>query len=243
MTRGMYRRLSVIVPVFNEERTVAQVLKALLKVDLLDQIEMEIVVVDDCSTDNSVANIESFIDSHDYDAIHLFRHEVNHGKGAAIRTAINNCSGDLVVIQDADLEYDPEEFNLLLGPILAGHADVVYGSRFNSGRPHRALFFWHTIGNKFLTFVSNMFTNLNLSDIETCYKLFKKDILDQIELKEQRFGFEPEVTAKISRIPDIRVYEVGISYFGRSFNEGKKIGWKDGFRALFAIIKYNIFYK
>ena len=164
----------------------------------------------------------------------------NKGKGAAIKTGIEKSTGDYIIVQDADLEYDPKEFNLLLKPVIDGIADVVYGSRFVGGKPHRILFFWHTIGNNFLTFLSNMFTNLNLSDMETCYKLFKSEFLKSIELKENRFGFEPEVTAKVSRIPKIRIYEVGISYYGRTYEEGKKIGWKDGFRAIYCIFKYNL---
>ncbi len=235
--------LSVIVPVYNEQNTVQKVLDKILSVDLIGGVEIEIVLVDDCSTDQTAQIINKYIQNRKDANIKHYRHEKNKGKGGAIHTGLASAKGDFVIIQDADLEYDPEEFNIMLGPILDGHADVVYGSRFSGGKPHRALFFWHTIGNKFLTFLSNVFTNLNLTDIETCYKLFKKEIINQIDLKEKRFGFEPEVTAKVSRIPGIRIYEVGISYYGRSFEDGKKIGWRDGFRAMYAILKYNVFSK
>lgn len=235
------KKLSIIVPVYNEEKTVGKVLDKLASVKLVGELKKEIVIVNDCSTDNTHEVVSKYIAGHTELELAYFKHERNTGKGGAIHTGLTHFTGDLVIIQDADLEYDPEEFNLLLLPVLNGHADVVYGSRFIGGKPHRALFFWHTIGNKFLTFLSNIFTNLNLTDIETCYKLFKKEIIQQVNLKEKRFGFEPEVTAKISRIPKIRIYEVGISYYGRSFEDGKKIGWRDGFRAMYAILKYNVF--
>lgn len=233
-------KLSIIIPVFNEENTIVDILNAVREVRLIHDIEKEIIIVDDCSTDKSVAIIEKYMTDREHPNIKLFAHEVNRGKGAAIHTGITHAQGDYIIIQDADLEYDPEEYNILLHPICKGVADVVYGSRFKGHLPHRILFFWHTIGNKFLTFLSNALTNLNLSDMETCYKIFDAKKLQSLNLKEKRFGFEPEVTAKISRIPGIRIYEVGISYYGRTYAEGKKINWKDGFRAIYCILKYNI---
>ena len=219
------------------------VLERVRDVELLADVEKQIVVVDDKSSDQTVKSVQQYIVDHANLDIQLLLHNHNQGKGAAIQTGLAHADGSFVIIQDADLEYDPRDINSLLQPVVDGYADVVYGSRFRGGKPHRALFFWHTLGNKFLTFMSNIFTNLNLTDIETCYKLFRKEIIDQVNLKEKRFGFEPEVTAKISRIPGIRIYEVGISYYGRNFADGKKIGWRDGFRALYVIIKYNLFQK
>ena len=233
--------LSVVMPVYNEAGTLEAILQKVCQVNLVNGGELEVIIVDDASADNSVDIIKAFIASEERISVRLYEQENNQGKGAALHKGFEIANGDYIIIQDADLEYDPDEYNLLLKPILAGHADVVYGTRFAGDKPHRALFFWHTIGNKFLTFLSNVFTNLNLTDMETCYKLFKKEILDQVDLKEKRFGFEPEVTAKISRVKGVRVYEVGISYYGRGFEEGKKIGWKDGVRALYAILKYNVF--
>ena len=238
----MAKLLSIIIPVFNEESTILRILKTLDKVELIDGINKEYVIVNDCSTDNSKDIIEKFLNKNEHN-IKFYSHEKNMGKGAALRTGINNSEGDYLIIQDADLEYDPQEFNLLLKPIIDGYADVVYGSRFIGGKPHRILFFWHTLGNKFLTFLSNIFTDLNITDMETCYKMFKSNFIKILDLKENRFGFEPEVTAKVSRIPNVRIYEVGISYYGRTYQEGKKIGWKDGFRAIYCILKYNIFNK
>jgi glycosyltransferase involved in cell wall biosynthesis len=233
-------KLSVIVPAYNEEKTILTVLEKLQSVELMGGFQKEIVVVNDCSSDNTEGKVKEFISKNPLVEITYFKHEINKGKGAALHTGIQKASGDYIIVQDADLEYDPEEFNILLRPIINGYADVVYGSRFMGGRPHRILFFWHTIGNKFLTFLSNMFSNLNLTDMETCYKLFRADMLKSLDLKERRFGFEPEVTAKISRIPKIRIYEVGVSYYGRTYEEGKKINWKDGFRAIYCILRYGL---
>ena len=233
--------LSVIIPAYNEEKSVGKILNRLSQVKLLNDLPMELLVVNDCSKDRTEEMVLAYMNETPAVNVQYFKHDVNRGKGAAIRTGIQKATGDYIVIQDADLEYDPDEFNILLRPILNGFADVVYGSRYGGGRPHRILFFWHTIGNKFLTFCSNALTNLNLTDMETCYKLFKADIIKNVKLQENRFGFEPEVTARISRIPRIRIYEVGISYYGRTYAEGKKINYKDGFRALYCILKYNIF--
>lgn len=232
--------LSIIIPAYNEEKTIHLILNKIKEIELINGIQKEIVIVNDCSKDNTEQAILNYIENNKELNIQYYKHEVNKGKGAAIRTGIQNAKGDFIIIQDADLEYDPREYNILLRPIIEGFADVVYGSRFMGGRPHRILFFWHTIGNKFLTFLSNMFTDLNLTDMETCYKLFKSEIIKNIELKENRFGFEPEVTCKIARIPNIRIYEVGISYYGRTYAEGKKINWKDGFRAIYCILKYGL---
>lgn len=235
------QKLSIIIPVFNEAKTISLILNKIKETVLLHNISKEIIIVDDCSTDSTLEIIKKHIEINPGLNIYLFKHNKNKGKGSAIHTGIKEATGDFIIIQDADLEYDPNEYNILLQPILDGHADVVYGSRFMGGNPHRVLFFWHTIGNKFLTFLCNMFTNLNLTDMETCYKMFNASILKSINLKEKRFGFEPEVTSKISRIKKIRIYEVGISYYGRTYEEGKKINWKDGVHAVFCIIKYGAF--
>lgn len=232
-------KISIVVPAFNEEATIENILERLNEVKLIGELEKEIIVVNDYSLDSTEEKVLAYQANNPQIDLKYLKHSTNLGKGAALHTGIKEATGDYVIVQDADLEYDPEEFNILLKPMLKGVADVVYGSRFMGGSPHRILFFWHSIGNKFLTFLSNMFTNLNLTDMETCYKLFRREIIQSLELKEKRFGFEPEVTAKVARIPKIRIYEVGISYYGRTFEEGKKINWKDGFRAIYCIFKYN----
>jgi glycosyltransferase involved in cell wall biosynthesis len=235
------KKLSIIIPVYNEAKTIQFTLDKIRDVKLLNDIEKEIIIVNDCSTDESESSILAYKEKNSLIDISYYKHPENRGKGAALHTGIANATGDFVIVQDADLEYNPKEFNILLQPVLDGFADVVYGSRFIGGRPHRILFFWHTIGNRILTFFSNMFSNLNLTDMETCYKLFRADIIKSINLKEKRFGFEPEVTQKIARIKGIRIYEVGISYYGRTYDEGKKIGWKDGVKAFYCILKYGLF--
>lgn len=234
--------LSVIIPAFNEGKTIALLLNKVGNAKVQSNVKLELIVVNDCSTDNTEEQVNQFIATNANQNVRYLKHATNKGKGAALHTGIAAAKGDYIVVQDADLEYDPNEFQLLLQPILDGHADVVYGSRFMGGNAHRVLFFWHSIGNKFLTFLSNAFTNLNLTDMETCYKLFRSDILKGLKLKEKRFGFEPEVTAKVAAIKGLRIYEVGISYYGRTYQEGKKIGWKDGVRAIYCIIKYGIFH-
>ncbi|WP_303309527.1 glycosyltransferase family 2 protein [Hymenobacter sp. BT730] len=233
--------LSIVIPVYNEARTIHQILDLLHETVLVNGIRKEIILVDDCSTDGSAEAIAGYMEQHPKMGLRLLHHTVNQGKGAALHTGIREATGDYVIVQDADLEYDPEEYNVLFKPILKGFADVVFGSRFMGGKPHRILFFWHSIGNQFLTFLSNMFTDLNLTDMETCYKLFRRDIIQSLVLEEKRFGFEPEVTAKVARVPGVRIYEVGISYYGRTYAEGKKIGWRDGVRAIYCIVKYGLF--
>ena len=232
--------LSIVIPVYNEARTIHQILDLLRELELVHGIQKEIILVNDCSTDDSAPVIRAYAARYPALGLRLLEHPTNQGKGAALHTGIRQATGDYVIVQDADLEYDPEEYNLLLKPVLRGFADVVYGSRFMGGKPHRILFFWHSIGNGVLTFLSNMFTDLNLTDMETCYKLFRRDIIQGLRLEEQRFGFEPEVTAKVARVPGVRIYEVGISYYGRTYAEGKKIGWRDGFRAIYCIVKYGL---
>lgn len=234
------KKLSIIIPVFNEGNTVQLILDKIKNATLPDNIEKEIIIVNDCSTDNTSESIQKYISQNPELAIVFLQHDKNKGKGAALHTGIAKASGEFSIIQDADLEYDPNEYKIMLQPILDGFADVVYGSRFMGGNAHRVLFFWHTIGNRFLTGLSNMLTNLNLTDMETCYKLFNTQMLQSLSLREKRFGFEPEVTAKISKVPKVRIYEVGISYYGRTYEEGKKINWKDGFRAIFCILRYNL---
>jgi glycosyltransferase involved in cell wall biosynthesis len=241
MSIDQQNKLSIIIPAYNEEKTIHQILDKIKPVELIHGFEKEIIIVNDCSKDETEKSIHTYMKNNPDMDIQYFKHEINQGKGAALHTGIKVATGNYIVIQDADLEYDPEEYNDLLKPVIKGFAHVVYGSRFMGNNPHRILFFWHSIGNKFLTFISNMFTNLNLTDMETCYKLFEAGIIKNLKLEEKRFGFEPEVTAKIARISNIKIYEVGISYYGRTYEEGKKIGWKDGVRAIYCILKYNIF--
>jgi len=233
--------LSVIIPAYNEQETIYRILEMAGSVELIQGIRKELVVVNDASDDGTETEIFRFKEEHPGTAVNYQKHERNQGKGAALRTGIQSAAGELIVVQDADLEYDPREFNLLLKPVIDGFADVVYGSRFVGSNPHRVLFYFHSVGNKFLTFLSNLFTNINITDMESGYKLFRSEILRSIRLVENRFGFEAEVTAKVSRIPGIRIYEIGISYYGRTYREGKKVNWKDGFKAIYCILKYNIF--
>ncbi|MBB5394551.1 glycosyltransferase family 2 protein [Mucilaginibacter sp. AK015] len=234
-------KLSIIIPAFNEGDTIHLILNKIKAVTLMDNIQKEIIIIDDCSTDDTEKTVADYQAANPELDIKYFRHIRNGGKGASLHTGIAQATGEYLIIQDADLEYDPAEYNDLLKPVCNGFADVVYGSRFMGSNPHRILFFWHTIGNRWLTFLSNMISNLNLTDMETCYKLFDTKLLQSIKLKEKRFGFEPEVTMKIARIPLIRIYEVGISYYGRTYEDGKKIGWKDGVRAIYCILKYGLF--
>ena len=234
-------KLSIVIPAYNEEPTILSILERVKNVELLQGCGKEVIIVDDCSSDQTAALVKEFMTANPALEMQYHLQDKNSGKGAAIRRGFELAKGEIIVIQDADLEYDPEEYNILLRPILTDKADVVYGSRFMGGNPHRILFFWHSIGNKFLTFVSNMFTDLNLTDMETCYKMFRTSLLSHFTLEENRFGIEPELTAKFARIKGIRIYEVGISYYGRTFEEGKKINWRDGVRAIYCILKYNLF--
>jgi glycosyltransferase involved in cell wall biosynthesis len=235
--------LSIIIPAFNERGTIIRLLEKIEEVHLMGGLGKEVILVNDCSSDDTEELVLRYILKKPHLLVRYIKHDRNRGKGAALRTGIREASGECLIIQDADLEYDPQEYNLLLKPVLDGVADAVYGSRFMGGSTHRVLLFWHTLGNKFLTLFSNMLTNLNLTDMETGYKLVKTDMARRIVLKEDRFGIEPELTAKISRIPGIRIYEVGISYYGRTYGEGKKVNWKDGLWAIWCIVRYNLLHR
>lgn len=238
-----FRKLSIIIPAYNEGKTISHILDRVKHVMLANNIEKEVIIVNDCSGDNTEEAILDYQQRNPDLNIQYFKHARNAGKGAALHTGIGKATGEYLIIQDADLEYDPEEYNILLKPVLSGFADVVYGSRFLGGKPHRLLFYWHSIGNKMLTSLCNMFSGLNMTDMETCYKLFRTDIIQSLSLQEKKFGFEPEVTIRMARVPGVRIYEVGISYYGRTYAEGKKINWKDGFRAIYCIVKYGWFVK
>ncbi|HZH85952.1 MAG TPA: glycosyltransferase family 2 protein [Brumimicrobium sp.] len=235
------KKLSILIPVYNEENTVLELLEKVIEVELIGNVQKEIIIVNDASTDQTKNNIQILIDQNPNQDIHFFSKEKNEGKGSAISMAIKKCTGDYLVFQDADLELDPQDINLLIKPVLMADADAVFGSRFTGTHPRRILFFWHSAGNGILTFLSNIFNNLSLTDMATCYKLIRTSIAKEIVIKEKRFGMDPEITAKLARVPEIRIYEVGISYYARTFNEGKKIGWKDGFRAIWCIVKYRFF--
>ncbi|MFI5135321.1 MAG: glycosyltransferase family 2 protein [Chitinophagales bacterium] len=234
-------KLSIIMAAYNEGKTLPLILDRVRSVELINGIQKELIIVNDNSSDNTEEVIHQYQEQNPELTIAYIRHEKNLGKGAALHSGISKATGDFVIIQDADLEYDPDEYNLLLKPVLNGFADVVFGSRFMGGSPHRLLFFWHSIGNKMLTWLCNMFSGLNMTDMETCYKLFRREIIQSLKLKEKRFGFEPEVTIKVARVPNVRVYEVGISYYGRTYAEGKKINWRDGLRAVYCIFRYGLF--
>lgn len=236
----MTKVLSIIIPLYNEEKTIGQLLEKVAAAPLPEGLRMQWIIVDDASQDSTVAIVEEYMLLHAEQDMVLLRQEKNKGKGGALHRGIAHATGDYVLIQDGDLEYEPGEYARLLAPVLSGDADVVYGSRFTRENPHRALSFWHAMGNKILTFLTNAVTDLHLTDMETCYKLFKRELLQSLHLREQRFGFEPEVTIKASRYPQVRIYEVGISYYGRSYGEGKKIGWKDGVRAIYCILRYGL---